>query len=370
MKVVFLMQDTGVVYGAERATLELARGLATAGVEVSFLLIEESRLRGRKSDLQETLRQKNLSFSGIETGSRFSWELVRAIRAALQERKADVLHTVGYKADLHGGLASRWGRLCSAVSTVHGWLYRADPKERFYEWLERLALKRFNRVIVLSAFYRDRLLAAGFRPERVAHIPSGLDIAGLPGRAPAPADSVFTVGMLGRLSTEKNHLLFLRAAKAVLDRGIRAQFIIAGEGPERQRIESAISSLGIGQAVSVPGYLPTAEFMKQVHVLVQCSFIENLPYSIMEAMAWSRPVIATRAGGMPELVADGETGFLVAPHDAPGLADRIAALAADRPLACRMGGAGRDRLERDFTIERQVTAYAAVVGSLRAGAGS
>lgn len=356
MRIAFLMQDTGAIYGAERATLDLVEGLAGAGVEVVVLLIEETRLRIRKSMLQEGFAARGVPVSCMKTSWPFSWSLVRAIRKQLATAKAEILHTVGPKATVHGYLAAR--SVLPLVSTVHGWLFRPDPKERLHEWLERKVLRHYVRVVVLSTFYRDLLVRLGFAPERIAYIPSGIDADRMVSRERAEKslaeERPFTVGMMGRLSEEKNYDMGLQAARITCEANRSVRFVIAGEGRERERVKGMVEAQGLGGAVELAGYMERDEFMKRIHVLAVCSTIENLPYNIKEAMCWCRPVVATRVGGIVDLVKDGETGFLVAPGDTARLAERLQQLAADRELLLRMGKAGRDAIEALFSMKETV----------------
>ena len=208
MNVAFLMQDVGAMYGAERATLDLITHLKKAGEHVHVLLIDEMRLGLEQSDLRDALAGSGIAYTRLPTADAFSSALIRRIRGAAEDAHAQVVHTIGPKATFHGFFAIRKTgiKLCS---TVHGWLFRRDPKERFYEWLERKLLQRFDRVIVLSSFYRNCLLEKGFKMDRVVHIPSGLDAESLvsvgDARNSLVSDQSFTVGMIGRLSAEKNH---------------------------------------------------------------------------------------------------------------------------------------------------------------------
>ena len=219
-------------------------------------------------------------------------------------------------------------------------------------------LKRYDRVIVLSSFYNEYLLTKGFPRDRLVRIPSGIDTESVVSEAEARrslahVDS-FVVGAIGRLSTEKNLVMLLRAAREMAKRGTRVRFVIAGEGPERARLEHLVEVWGLSGSVRILGYLAAGEFMKQVSVLVQCSFIENLPYSIMEAMAWCRPVVATAVGGVPELIDEGKTGFLVPPDDHEALANRLCVISSWPRLIEEMGTAGRRKVEREFTLQTSV----------------
>lgn len=367
MNITFLMQDIGTMYGAERATFELLTHLKRAGEQVHVLLIDEERLCLERSDLRDSLASAGISYTLLQTATAFSPSLIRRIRNAAEESGANIVHTIGPKATFHGFFAIR-GTGIRLVSTMHGWLFRRDPKERLYEWIEQRILRRFDRVIVLSSYYRNYLIEMGFRHEQVVHIPSGLDVESVvtldeARQTPASAEP-FTVGTIGRLSAEKNLDMLLRAARIVMDRGIGARFLMAGKGPERSRLEQMVEEWGLGGSVRLPGYLPVEQFMRQVHVLVQCSRIENLPYSVMEAMAWCRPVVATAVGGLPDLVDEGKTGYLVPSNDHEALANRLCEMSAWPRLVKEMGLGGRRKLETDFGLVRQIERHASLYSEL------
>lgn len=362
MKIVFLLQDTGSVYGAERATLDLACGLIAKGVAVHVLLIVETRLDLSRSKLQEAFAAVGIPFSTVTTAGRFSRRLVSEIRAALVAQQAAVLHSVGYKADVHGCLAVR-GTKIPQVSTVHGWLNRPDLKEQFYAWLNIRAFKRCARVIALSRFYEKLLVSMGV--PRVEYLPTGFAIPVAAGPA-SPAGNPITFGILGRLSWEKNHAMFLEAAAKLRERGVDARFLIGGDGPLEENLNSQISNLEL--PVEMTGYIAAEKFFERISALVICSRIENQPLVVMEAMARAIPVIATNVGGLPDLVEDGATGRLIPSGDAEALADAMADFAGEPPRAAAMGAAGREKLRRDFDRDRWIARQIALYGSISRGA--
>ena len=132
MKVAFLLQDTRGLYGAEQATIRLVAGLASAGISVHVLLLHETRLGEGVSPLAEALKAQ-APVTEIPVCGRFSRSAILRIREEIAAGQIDVLHSTGYKADWHAGLASKWGGLFPVVSTVHGWLFRWNPKERFFQ---------------------------------------------------------------------------------------------------------------------------------------------------------------------------------------------------------------------------------------------
>ena len=375
MKVAFLLQDTRALYGAEQATVRLVAGLAAAGISVHALLLHETRLGGGKSDLAEALRRR-VPVSEIPVAGRFSKAAIAQIRDFMERERVDVLHSTGYKADWHAGIASKGGTLFPVVSTVHGWLFRWDWKERLFQALNVAALRRFSRVIVLCGFYERYLRRCGLGPLQIAQIPTGIRADAVVSRAEArrlweAPGEIFTFGLLGRLSSEKNHALLLRAARRLardLDTSPRSwRILIAGDGPLREKLRRRIARLGLTDRVELTGWLPAADFFRRTHVLVQCSRVENQPLSVLEAMAWMRPTIATRAGGLPELVVDGETGRLVRKGSAGALAAALKECLVAPEKAHAAGLRARDRLERDYSFERMVRDHVGLYAAERRG---
>jgi len=156
----------------------------------------------------------------------------------------------------------------------------------------------------------------------------------------------------------KGHRDFIEAA-ALAARDIpSARFILVGDGALRGEIEGRIESLGLGQRVTLLGV--REDSMRIMHlsdVVALCSYEEGFPNVLLEAMAAGRPVIATRVGGVPEIVEDGVTGLLVDPHSPDQLASAMIRLLRATEEAERMGRRGRERASKDFTIEKMVRSY-------------
>jgi len=361
MNVVFFMQDTGAVFGAERATIDLAVGLRANGDTPRIVLMVEQRRAGQPSGLQDALRAEGLPVNLLPVRGRVSRALAAALRATFIEHHGDVLHVIGYKANLHARLAG----IRPVVATVHGWLFRRDVKERIYDAIDRWCLRRCDRVVCLSRYYEQLLLDHGVAREALVRIPSGL--RELPGpvapRAPV-AGAPVTFGMMGRFSEEKNHALFVEAARQVVAERPEARFVIAGQGPLEAEIRAAVKRAGLEPVVSFPGYTSVAAFMGGIDVYVMCSTIENLPYSILEAMAWSRPVIGTHVGGIPDLVDHGRSGRLVPLGDAEALSDAMLLLVRQPERIPAMGAEGKARLDRLFSWASSVKAHQGVYRNL------
>jgi glycosyltransferase involved in cell wall biosynthesis len=151
---------------------------------------------------------------------------------------------------------------------------------------------------------------------------------------------------VGRLSEEKGQLLVLRAARLLVERGLAFEIVLAGDGPLRRDIEAEIGRLGLERVVSVTGWVDSQRvraLLLESRALVVASFAEGLPVVIMEAFALSRPVLSTWIAGIPELVKDEATGWLIPPGDVVKLADAMQlAATAPRGRLAEMGGRGRE----------------------------
>lgn len=356
------------MYGAERATAALLSGLHAAdGVDVRVLLIEEARLGEAQSEFAEHLQSRGVPVETVLVQGVFSRFLCRRLKAWALDGSLDVVHTIGPKATVYA-----WGTLrrmpLKRVSTLHGWLFRGDLKERLHEWIELQALKRFDRIVVLTRFYRDWLTTHGVREERLALIPTGVPGA-LAERArkdlvAAEDDKGCTVGMFGRFSEEKRHDLFVAAASLVLNECPGTHFLVAGSGPLEGTVRRQIEEECLDKHIALQGYVSPEDFFSEVDVLAVCSDIENLPFSILEAMAEGVPVVGTDAGGISDAVEDGKTGFLVPRGDSEAMARRLIRLVADADLRRKQGLAAKRRLLSVFDLSQAVEAHVALYAGM------
>jgi glycosyltransferase involved in cell wall biosynthesis len=223
----------------------------------------------------------------------------------------------------------------------------------------RLIAAGVDRYIAVSSEMADMLHRTAFLPRRkVVVIRNAVDVRRF-GEVPAGAlrsklervpgrPIVLTVA---RLDPQKGLGDLLEAAAQVPD----SNFAIAGEGPDRERLEGAARSLGLHGRVTFLGHRDdVADLLGSCDVFVLPSLYEGFPLSVVEAMAAGKPVIATAVGGTPEAVSDGETGLLVPPGNPSALAAAIRSVISDPGLGRRLGRAGRERALREFSAEEMV----------------
>lgn len=211
-------------------------------------------------------------------------------------------------------------------------------------------------VIGPSRFITDKLHAAGCPADKLHVVPCGVDISAIHPAEPTGADLL----AVGRLTEKKAPLATINAFAKVKAQMPDARLTMLGDGPLLEAAKAEVARLGLDDAVSLLGMVSAAEVhaaMRSSRIFMQHSItakngdVEGLPVAILEAMAAGLPVVSTLHSGIPEAVQDGETGFLVAEHDAGAMAARTLELLKDSKLAANMGAAGRRRVETKFTID-------------------
>jgi glycosyltransferase involved in cell wall biosynthesis len=294
--------------------------------------------------------------------------LARIIRA---ERPA-ILHTHTAKAGAVGRVAALLAgrrRPPIIVHTFHGHVLRGYFGRFWtgvFRLLERVLARITDVLVAVSPEVRDELVAFGVAPAtkfRVIRLGIELDERLSPDgaaraetrRVMGVADERFVVGWIGRMTAVKRTDVVLESFRRLRDEGVDAVLCMVGDGPDRHSVENLAGGLGIMRDSLFPGYQEdVGPFFAAFDVFVLPSGNEGTPVTAIEALASGCPVVATRVGGVPDVVTDGEDGFLVDPGDVEGLAASLARLANDPALRARMGGAGRERMRSRYAVDRLI----------------
>lgn len=273
-------------------------------------------------------------------------ELVRVCR----RERPDIIHLNSPKTVFLGRLAGVLARIPVRIVTIHGWSFLVPGIPRAAVWADRL-LRPLATTICVSEYGREVGIAAGMcDSERTVVIHNGVDVrrfeATQHGRRDVPV-----VAFVGRLAPQKDPATFIQAL-ATLERN-SYHAIVAGSGPDADSIAAEIERLGLHDSVELLGVRDdVSQILSSADVFVLSSTYECLPFSVLEAMAAGLPVVATNVGGVPELVVDRQTGFIVGSRDPEALAHAMRKLLADPHLRRRFGSAARARVEARFDIER------------------
>lgn len=350
---VLVVTDEMEVGGSQRQIVHLLRGLKRAGRQPQLLYFR------RESFLVEQLRAEGIPVSRIDKRGAIDIGFLHRLRRFLAHGRFDLVHAFSITAEMWVRLALLGLPQTRLVSSIRG-LSLDTPA---WQWrAKRWVMAGSAAVISNSAAGADAIAArCSFPRARIEVIPNGVEF----GPAPGPAERAAArqryglaarplLLFVGRLVEAKNLPLLLQAL-ARLPAALRPLTWLAGEGPERARLESLRSALALDADVVLLGERSdTAELMRAADLLVLPSREEGLSNVLLEAMAAALPVVASDAGGSPELVADGRSGLLFPNGDVEALGDALTRLLTDPVLRAQMGSAARTRIEREFAIDTLV----------------
>ena len=304
----------------------------------------------------ETLRNfaGAVGATGLSIRDRLSWAIyfVEAVQLAhwLVREKFEHLHChFGNTGSNTGMLAAELAGIPFSI-TCHGSELNEPEKFRLEDKATRAKF-----IVCVSKFGRARLMHIS-PPElwgKFHVVRCGVD--GIEASPLVPHEGPGRIVCVARMSAEKGHLVLLDSLALLKERGVSFACTLVGDGPLRAAIEKRSHELGLDNALTMTGSLEparVAEEFQRCDVAVLASFSEGVPVVLMEAMAHGRPVVATRVGGVAELVEHGKSGFVVSPGDVAELADALAKLLTDPRLARQMGDAGVGTVGHEFSIPR------------------
>lgn len=346
--------------GTERLVIELSKRLHGAhGMHVCCL--------DAPGAWADELTALGISVTALGRRPGFSPAVGRQIARTAAMHGATVLHCHQYSPFVYGTLARLW-RPMDVVFTEHGRFSDAPPSMK-RQVANRLLSRVPSRVFSVSDDLRVHLTREGFPERQVQVILNGIPMSATP--LPAARREArmrlglepehVVIGSVARLDPVKDFRTLVRAFDDVHRVLPHSRLVIIGDGPERDRLEGEIARMGLTDSViltglrqDVPSLLPALD------IFANSSIFEGVSLTVLEAMAAAVPVVATRVGGTPEVVVDGETGRLVPARDVQAMAEALLSIATDAGTAARLAAGGRRRAERHFSIERMVDQYAAV----------
>ncbi|QOJ30842.1 MAG: glycosyltransferase [Gammaproteobacteria bacterium] len=338
-------------YGGARQALVLMRGLEARGMEGTLACTAGGQLAAEARRLGLALRElpmrgdHDLGFIG-----RFT--------ALLRELQPDLVHVHSRRgADWFGGLAARRAGIPALLTR------RVDRDDGP---LSRLKYRPYGRVVAISTAIRRQLEAAGLRAPRLALIRSAVE--------PALQEPAWSrerlarelsldprcqlVGCVAQLIPRKGHAELLQAWCEIAAACPQARLLLFGQGPLEASLRRRVRRLGLERSVLFAGFRPDlACFLGRLDVLVHAAREEGLGLAVLEAEAAGVPVVAFRAGGVPEIVADGRTGYLVRAGDVQALAIALGGLLQNESLRRSLGAAAWDWVAREFRVADMVEAY-------------
>jgi glycosyltransferase involved in cell wall biosynthesis len=291
----------------------------------------------------------------------WDWRVVGQLLAVCRREKVAIWHGHDYKSNALGLLLHRFWPM-RLVTTVHGWV-KHTRRTQLYYGIDRLCLRGYEVVISVSDDLHQRCLGLGLAPDRCTLIENGIDTGQFVRTRPRaeakrllgiPAERL-VIGAIGRLSEEKGFDLLIEAVDRLLSRGFDVELRIAGEGDHYGRLDDLIHKLHREDRIRLVGYqAETIPLFEAMDLFALSSLREGLPNVVLEAMAMGVPVIATRIGGVPQLIEHEVNGLLVEVGNTEQLGSALSGLLADTDQRDRLGDLGRRTVEACYTFERRM----------------
>lgn len=364
MKVLHLISggDTG---GAKTHIINLLCGLKDK-VDVKLVCFI-------KGPFADDLKKHGIDVHVIEQKSRFDFSVVNKLKDLIESENFEIVHSHGARANLISYFLKKKVN-AKFITTVHS-DYLLDFKDNFYKNivftnLNKFALKRFDNYIAVSDSFKDMLVSRGFDKDKIFTIYNGIfledkiikDKESYLKEKNIDYEDKFIVGILARLDKVKDHETFLRAAKEVIDKDKSVIFLLAGDGQDKEHLLSLRKDLGLEQNVYFLGNeTHPYDFLNAIDINVLCSLSESFPYVIMEGGSLKKATIASRVGGIPKIIIDGETGKLFEKQDYKALAADILKLKNNADERKKLGENLYTRIIDNFThikmAEKHVEIY-------------
>ncbi|MEW6668390.1 MAG: glycosyltransferase family 4 protein [Thermodesulfobacteriota bacterium] len=302
----------------------------------------------------------------------------------LRSRPYHIVHTHNSKAGFLGRLAAKAAGIPVIVHTVHGFAFHdQEPfwRRALFRKLERTASGWCDRMIFISQPLVDWAVREGVtKREKTVTIYSGIELDRFRPVSPEEKDRLRdrwglarkapVVGMVSKLWEGKGHSVLFPAFRGVREALPDARLVIVGEGYLKDRLVREVAELGLAESVLFAGFVTEpSQIIATLDVAVLPSFFEGMGRVLLEAMAMGKPVVATRVGGIPDLVKQGVNGLLVSPGSVPELRDALLRLLKDKETAGRMGNEGKNRVTETFGADRMVRSIEGVYRQLLAAKG-
>jgi glycosyltransferase involved in cell wall biosynthesis len=349
IKILHLIASTGIG-GAEQVLLNICSSLRSKEFNFEACLFAKG---GKETSFARLLEDNNIPLCFVRMKFPLYIKEIYNLLSFLRKENISVIHCHGFRADVLGGIAAK---LCKipAVSTVHGWTVYS-PKMQFYKWLDIKALHFFFKTILpVSNKLQLELIKNGIPLKKILlfrNIPAQRRTTLHSINSP-PQNGPIQIGFIGRLSLEKGINFLLDAAAKIKETGSFCLHIV-GDGPNRAEIEQKIKFFGLEELVNLHGYLQNPEKIYQIlDILVLPSLTEGIPLTLLEAMSFGIPVIASDVGGIPEIIEDNKSGLLVKPGSVDDLINKITLLIKEPPLRTKLANGAKERISLICNFEK------------------
>jgi glycosyltransferase involved in cell wall biosynthesis len=363
MKRILYIHHTFRDQSPQSLLLEVAKRLNRKKYEIFACCLSEG------GPYKKKLEDIGVKVANFRMKSVFDFWVIFKIIKFIKINKIDIVSTALFPADVYGRISAKLAGVPIILSTRHRFEDSKQEKNyRLLSWLDTLTMAFSTKIIAVSKTVRDYIIQwHRINPTKVVTLYNGIDTNKY--KADNNGNDLLnkfnldknrlTIGFIGRLVEVKGLDYLLDAAAEIIKKKKKeVQFLIVGDGPLKGMLQNKTNDLGISKYIIFTGFRQNIhEILNIIDILVISSLSEALPTIILEAMASGKPVVATNVGGVPEVVVNGETGILVPPRDPDSLTEAFLELLESPEKRFMMGEKGRQRVTKQFSIEKMIRDY-------------
>jgi glycosyltransferase involved in cell wall biosynthesis len=354
-KILYIITSTNVG-GTERSLHELIRRIDRNEYSVYVCSLKKPGVFAKRiSDEADGFYSLGLpEAGGVRAVLNFVPALIR-LTGLIRRLRPQIIHSFLFRANILGRIAGRTERVPVIISSIRA----IESDKRYKHLIDRFTSRLVHKYMAVSEAARKFTIKhVKISPDRIVTAYNGIDCDRTVLKEAYNfkiSKSFKNIALIGRFDKEKGHSILIKALKTVLPQEPDIRVYFFGEGPDEGRIKRMTEKENLSEHIIFMGVAEDITVcISQMDIIVLPSLSEGLPNVLLEAMAEARPVVASRVGGVDEVVVDGETGILFEPGDVQSLAEAILKLIRNRQLAEDMGRAGRVRVLEKFSIKKTV----------------
>ncbi len=311
----------------------------------------------------QVARANGIATDAVVMRHKLNIGIVDNLMEIIRGHQIDIVHTHGVRANLVGRLAAKLAGIKHIVTTVHSVLEQDYPSffaRQVNRLMERITINSVERFVTVSDLLKQDLVGHGIPAVKITTIYNGVNLAafrqervtGDVRKDLGIAPDVPVLGMIARFHPVKGHRFFLEAAKTISRVRPDCRFLLVGSGQYRSEVEAMVKQLGLREQVIFTGYREDiVDVLHSLDILVISSLSEGFGLTAIEAMAMKVPVVATRVGGLPEIIKDGNNGILVPPADGQAIAQAVLDLLANPEDSRAMAARAFEHVRENFSVE-------------------
>ncbi len=363
MKILHII-DSGGLYGAEVMLLNLVDEQVKLGLGPTICSIGKHNDKEKPLETEALKRGFKVKKFGMRAGPNVfgAWKI---LKFAHQEN-FDLIHAHGYKGNILFGFIPKRLRKIPLVSTLHGWTSTSGfTKMKLYEWLDTKSLKFIDAVVFVHKAMLSNPRINKYSTDDFFIINNGIPIneygdnnCVLDSEIAAFCQDGFVVGSIGRLSEEKGFDYLIEAVNLLSEKIDNLKLIIIGDGTQREHLYKKTVTLKLADRVFLPGYRDCgSQYLPFFRLFALPSLTEGMPITILEAMRAKIPIVATKVGGVPEVLQNGKGGVLVEPRDPKSLADAILRIRNNRKFAEQLISFSHNEVLTKYTSKTMALKY-------------